>query len=182
MLTTHFMDEADLLCDRVAIMSAGSLACVGSPVFLKSRFGSGYTLTLAKNIDKEYGRDNDNSAQYLTGLQKEGSRKALHFVRSVVTNASLISDVGTEVTISLPLDATHLFAELLKKIDHELPTLGFASYGITCTTLEEVFLKVASNAKHLSIEQKENEEHERLTKNRRARTQIAPWTKYTARA
>ena len=38
LLTTHFMDEADLLCDRVAIMSAGSLACVGSPVFLKSRF------------------------------------------------------------------------------------------------------------------------------------------------
>ena len=33
MLTTHFMDEADLLCDRVAIMSAGSLACVGSRYF-----------------------------------------------------------------------------------------------------------------------------------------------------
>ena len=171
MLTTHFMDEADLLCDRVAIMSAGSLACVGSPVFLKSRFGSGYTLTLAKDLDKESSsRNGDNSAQYLTALQKEGSRKALHFVRSVVTNSSLISDVGTEVTISLPLDATHLFAELLKKIDHELPTLGFTSYGITCTTLEEVFLKVASNAKHLSIEQKENEEHERRKQHSRANT------------
>ena len=163
------MDEADLLCDRVAIMSAGSLGGVGSPVFLKSRFGSRYTLTLAKDLDKESSsRNGDNSAQYLTGLQKEGSRKALHFVRSVVTNSSLISDVGTEVTISLPLDATHLFAELLKKIDHELPTLGFTSYGITCTTLEEVFLKVASNAKHLSIEQEENEEHERRKQHSRA--------------
>ena len=37
LLTTHFLDEADLLCDRVAIMSAGKLACVGSPVFLKNR-------------------------------------------------------------------------------------------------------------------------------------------------
>ena len=87
--------------------------------------GGGYTLTLAKDLDKESSsRNGDNSAQYLTGLQKEGSRKALHFVRSVVTNSSLISGVGTEVTISLPLDATHLFAELLKKIDHELPTVG----------------------------------------------------------
>ena len=169
LLTTHFMDEADILCDRVAIMSAGSLACVGSPVFLKSRFGSGYTLTLAKNIDKEYGRDNDNSAQYLTGLQKEGSRKALHFVRRVVTNASLISDVGTEVTISLPLDATHLFPDLLRKIDNELPTLGFASYGITCTTLEEVFLKVASKTEHFSLEQ-ENKEREAYKEQTRANT------------
>jgi ABC-type multidrug transport system ATPase subunit len=164
LLTTHFMDEADLLCDRVAIMSAGSLACVGSPVFLKSRFGSGYTLTLAKDIDKESGSSSsgDNSAQYLTGLQKDQSRKALRFVQSVVANSSLISDVGTEVAISLPLDATHLFAELLQKIDRELPTLGFASYGITCTTLEEVFLKVASKAEHSMTEEKEkNEEQEK---------------------
>ena len=48
MLTTHFLDEADLLCDRIAIMSAGKLACVGSPLFLKNRYGTGYTLTLAR--------------------------------------------------------------------------------------------------------------------------------------
>jgi ABC-type multidrug transport system ATPase subunit len=29
MLTTHFLDEADLLCDRVAIMSAGKLVRPG---------------------------------------------------------------------------------------------------------------------------------------------------------
>ena len=65
------MDEADLLCDRVAIMSAGSLRRRKS-VFLKSRFGA-HTLTLAKDLDKESSsRNGDNSAQYLTGLQKEG--------------------------------------------------------------------------------------------------------------
>lgn len=34
-LTTHFMDEADLLCDRIAIMSEGRLQCSGSSLFLK---------------------------------------------------------------------------------------------------------------------------------------------------
>lgn len=34
-LTTHYMDEADLLCDRIAIMSEGRLRCCGSSLFLK---------------------------------------------------------------------------------------------------------------------------------------------------
>ena len=34
-LTTHYMDEADLLCDRIAIMSEGRLKCSGSSLFLK---------------------------------------------------------------------------------------------------------------------------------------------------
>ena len=36
-LTTHFMDEADLLGDRIGIMSDGALRCLGSPMFLKHR-------------------------------------------------------------------------------------------------------------------------------------------------
>jgi ABC-type multidrug transport system ATPase subunit len=37
-LTTHFMDEADILCDSIAIMAHGSLACVGPPLELKGRY------------------------------------------------------------------------------------------------------------------------------------------------
>ena len=51
LLTTHFMDEADVLSDRVAIMSSGKLACVGSPLFLKTKFGTGYTLTASLKPD-----------------------------------------------------------------------------------------------------------------------------------
>ena len=39
LLTTHFMDEADLLGDRIAIMAEGKLLCSGSSLFLKSRYG-----------------------------------------------------------------------------------------------------------------------------------------------
>lgn len=47
-LSTHFMDEAGILGDRIAIIAQGKLRCIGSSVFLKSRFGHGYTLTLLK--------------------------------------------------------------------------------------------------------------------------------------
>lgn len=39
LLTTHFMDEADLLGDRVAIMAKGELQCCGSSLFLKRKYG-----------------------------------------------------------------------------------------------------------------------------------------------
>lgn len=36
-LVTHFMDEADLLGDRIAIMGDGKLRCCGSSLFLKKK-------------------------------------------------------------------------------------------------------------------------------------------------
>ena len=38
-LSTHFMDEADLLGDRIAIMAAGVIQCCGTPLFLKNKYG-----------------------------------------------------------------------------------------------------------------------------------------------
>lgn len=42
------MEEADVLCDRIAIMVEGRLAAVGTSLDLKSQFGVGYTLTVVK--------------------------------------------------------------------------------------------------------------------------------------
>jgi ABC-2 type transport system ATP-binding protein len=39
-LTTHHLDEAEFLCDRVAVMDAGRVLEVGSPAELVSRFGA----------------------------------------------------------------------------------------------------------------------------------------------
>ena len=51
------MDEADLLGDRIAIINNGKLVCVGSSLFLRSRYGNGYYLTLvvddgSENVNK----------------------------------------------------------------------------------------------------------------------------------
>jgi ABC-2 type transport system ATP-binding protein len=43
-LTTHYMDEADLLCTRLAIMDLGKVAAIGSPSELKASVGEGATL------------------------------------------------------------------------------------------------------------------------------------------
>jgi ATP-binding cassette subfamily A (ABC1) protein 3 len=62
-LTTHFMDEADFLGDRIAIMGKGKLICCGSSVFLKSKFGVGYNLTIVKK------ETTDNSSPIIIAVQ-----------------------------------------------------------------------------------------------------------------
>jgi hypothetical protein len=54
-LTTHFMDEADLLGDRIVIMSEGKVECAGSSLFLKSRYGVGYQLTIERTLVRSGG-------------------------------------------------------------------------------------------------------------------------------
>uniref|UniRef100_A0A183H4M8 ABC transporter domain-containing protein n=1 Tax=Onchocerca flexuosa TaxID=387005 RepID=A0A183H4M8_9BILA len=47
-LSTHRMDEADILADRIAIISKGQLQVAGSPLFLKKKFGNGLYLNILK--------------------------------------------------------------------------------------------------------------------------------------
>lgn len=76
-LTTHFMDEAEFLGDQIAIMSEGRLVCAGSSIFLKNRFGLGYTLTIVKDS------------------QTVESDRILQFVQEYLPEASAKSDAST---------------------------------------------------------------------------------------
>jgi ABC-type multidrug transport system ATPase subunit len=50
LLTTHSMEEADALCQRIGIMCNGSMTCLGTPLHLKNKFGSGYIITVALDM------------------------------------------------------------------------------------------------------------------------------------
>ena len=41
-LTTHSMEEADALSDRIAVLQKGKLRCIGTPLYLKNHYGEGY--------------------------------------------------------------------------------------------------------------------------------------------
>ncbi|KAK3933415.1 Phospholipid-transporting ATPase ABCA1, partial [Frankliniella fusca] len=132
-LTTHFMDEADLLGDRIAIMSEGRLQCCGSSVFLKERLGSGYHLTVELEEAKPY------------DLQRKD--RLLREVQSVIPSAHPQDrdDVEeAEVVYTLP-DRHDVAAitRLLERLDERRRDLGVASYAISDTSLEEIFLRVA---------------------------------------
>lgn len=56
------MDEADILGDRIAIISQGKLLCCGSSLFLKSQYGNGYYLTMVK--DGSTGTENEHRIRF----------------------------------------------------------------------------------------------------------------------
>jgi hypothetical protein len=67
-------------------------------------------------------------------------------VHAQVPEAKLLTDVGTEMTFQLPFSASAKFQGLFEHIDDNETTLGVQSYGVSVTTLEEVFIKVRNDS------------------------------------
>ena len=63
-------------------------------------------------------------------------------VKSVVPNAEQVTDVGAELSYILPSSSTPSFPQLFDKLEAEKTALGIQSFGISVTTMEEVFMKV----------------------------------------
>ena len=92
LLTTHYMDEADVLGDRIGIMAEGKLVCLGSSLFLKNRFGAGYKLTMVKKF-------------------KRPNTKIQPYLESVFGRVEKISEVSQEINFQIHYDQAPLFEE-----------------------------------------------------------------------
>jgi ABC-2 type transport system ATP-binding protein len=116
LLTTHYMDEADRLCDRVAIVDRGRMVALDTPVALKS------SVPGASRIEVQFEPDLPGGGAELEALP---AVKAVHALGSATYRIS--SDRG-------PASATEL-VELARERKLELKSLSVAS-----TTLDDVFL------------------------------------------
>jgi hypothetical protein len=69
-------------------------------------------------------------------------------VASYIEGMKPLSNVGTEFSLKLPSSETPKFADMLDELERHQTALGITSYGISATTLEEVFLRVARGKGH----------------------------------
>nr|CAB3219611.1 ATP-binding cassette sub-family A member 3-like [Phallusia mammillata] len=127
LISTHFMDEADLLGDRIAIMADGKLRCAGSSVFLKGKFGVGYHVVLTKSNNCDISKLND-------------------FFKHHVPECFLERTAGAEVSFLLPVNSTSYFPKLFRNLEESANELGVVNFGASVTTMEEVFLRVTQDA------------------------------------
>uniref|UniRef100_A0A8C0V7K7 Cholesterol transporter ABCA5 n=1 Tax=Cyanistes caeruleus TaxID=156563 RepID=A0A8C0V7K7_CYACU len=124
--STHFMDEADILADRKAVISQGMLKCLGSSLFLKSKWGIGYRLSM--HIDAYCNTEATTS-----------------LIRQHIPAASLIQENHEQLVYTLPLKDMDKFAGLFSDLDTH-SHLGVITYGVSMTTLEDVYLKLEVEA------------------------------------
>merc|ERR1719343_417725 len=142
-LTTHFMDEADILGDRIAIMAEGQLRCLGSSLFLKKTYGVGYQLTVEKKplaVKAITDGEDDKSSESSIDQRME------KIVLGNVESANLLTNVGTEMSFQLPLGASSTFKPMFDGLEDLITKNEIVTYGVGITTLDEVFLLVARGA------------------------------------
>lgn len=91
-LTTHYMDEADILGDRICIMAEGDIVCTGSSLFLKNRYGVGYNLVIAKK-------------------DRRPAPEVEKFVQERIPSAKKMQEVSSEIAYQLPAESSMLFKQ-----------------------------------------------------------------------
>jgi hypothetical protein len=70
----------------------------------------------------------------------------MHLVQQHIPSAQLLSAAGSEVSVRLPKEEASAFPAALRALDAATVQLGVSSYGLSVTTLEEVFLSIADEA------------------------------------
>ncbi|CAI9266700.1 unnamed protein product [Lactuca saligna] len=129
-LTTHSMEEAEHLCDRLGIFVDGSLQCVGNPKELKGRYGGSYVFTMTTSSNHEADVEN--------------------LVKGLSPDAKKIYEISGTQKFELPKEAIKI-ADVFRAVENAKSRFDVQAWGLADTTLEDVFIKVAREAQPFDV-------------------------------
>uniref|UniRef100_A0A672NZL0 ATP binding cassette subfamily A member 5 n=1 Tax=Sinocyclocheilus grahami TaxID=75366 RepID=A0A672NZL0_SINGR len=136
LLTTHYMEEAEAVCDRVAIMVSGQLRCIGSIQHLKGKFGRGYSLEI-------------NLREELTGLQQVA---LLHKeILKIFPHAARQDSFATLMVYKIPMEDVKSLAKSFAQLENAKQNFNFEEYNFSQSTLEQVCHNVLKEKKNIYI-------------------------------
>lgn len=137
-LTTHSMEEAEALCNRIAIQVKGKLRCLGTPSHIKKKYGSGYQLELFLKPGTMSSSSSD--------LMSQVSRVQAFVRTKLSSDAQLLEQHAGRCLFQLPpmaqnslLTLGKIFSELQANLEVE----GIADFSLTQPSLEQVFIRFA---------------------------------------
>eukprot|EP00741_Cyanophora_paradoxa_P000093 tig00000057_g89.t1 len=141
-LTTHSMEEADILGDRIGIMKAGRVSVLGTSLRLKNKFGTGYRMTLL----------------YEHRTEAEG-RKIGDEVRSFVERELRGAEVAAVLPgcwqFRVPREKIPELPDFFERFEAVKEQMHITDIQLSLTTLEEVFMKVTEEEEHVKDETEE---------------------------
>jgi ABC-2 type transport system ATP-binding protein len=115
-LTTQYLEEADQLCDRVAIIDAGAIVAEGTPAALKAQMGHD---VVRLTLDGADAAATESAVRDLPGLER------------IVTDAD-----GLALYLE---DGAGSIAEIVRRLDREQLTVG--AIAVSRPSLDDVFLE-----------------------------------------
>ncbi|CDW82000.1 abc transporter family protein [Stylonychia lemnae] len=137
LFTTHRLDEAEYLCDQVAIMIGGEIVCMGSPDYLKSQYADSF-LILVKNPKDQI----LNRLQKL--IQRQNPDISLDQINEQVQlfNSNTASDNQVQEVYKVDKKSakiSQLFEELVKMKSVENVIEDFSFFE---ASLQQVFVRI----------------------------------------
>jgi len=144
-LTSHSMEECEVLCTRLTIMVHGKFRCLGSPMELKAKFGGGYSLTVKSLPGKEGGRDTEQNVAQIRNFINSKVRGAKLAEVSVGLLRYQIGSTKADASEKLPI------ADIFRSFEEAAAEGGelqgaLSDYALTQTSLEEVFIHFSREA------------------------------------
>ncbi|KAF9992881.1 ATP-binding cassette sub- A member 1 [Entomortierella chlamydospora] len=130
-LTTHSMEEADILGDRICVMAHGRLRAIGNSIHLKNKFGAGYRISLVTD---------PSNTEFVKSQ-----------IESRVPDCILKDDSAGALLYQFPPTSMSSIPRLVEWLENNGVTSTnvhplIQGYGISQTSLEEVFLKLIRDA------------------------------------
>ncbi|PVU88448.1 hypothetical protein BB560_006371 [Smittium megazygosporum] len=124
-ITTHSMEEAEVLCNRIGIMANGTMRCIGTSLRLKQLYGSGFLVSIA--------------------APRENLPVAKNFISSILpSNARLLDNFVNAASWEFKPEPGFI-SKLYKIISTEARKYHITDFGINQTTLDEVFLRIVGD-------------------------------------
>merc|ERR1712048_211205 len=125
-LTTHSMEEAEALCDRLAIQVKGQLRCLGTPMHIRNKYGYGYQLELFVKAS--------DTAEFQSTAP---AQNVLDFVSSHISaKANLLEFHKDRYLFQLPaLSKDFTLGKILTEITANKKTVGIYDWSIERPTL-----------------------------------------------
>ncbi|KAI8537560.1 hypothetical protein RHMOL_Rhmol09G0033500 [Rhododendron molle] len=131
-LTTHSMEEADILSDRIGIVAKGTLRCIGNSIRLKSKFGSGLII----NVSFSEANTDANAS----------CRRALRSFFKHHLNVMPKEETKYFVSYVIPHKEESNLRKFFTELQERETEFGISDVQLNLTTLEDVFLNVATKA------------------------------------
>lgn len=145
LFTTHYLDEADVLAQRKAVLDKGKVVAVGTSWDLKKQFGLGYHLRVI----------------CLPSTPEAASADLLALVQSHVHTATLevvpeeershAVDAPKQWSFILPYNEVHNFSAVLHELENRASGLGVIDFAVETTSLEEVFMALGQAGEEAAV-------------------------------
>jgi len=160
-LTTHSMEEADVLCNRIGIICKGVLRCIGPQVRLKTLYGGGYHLSINCHKGAKLGR----RISLRNSLPQEESKedvpirkisldpkaahqahqKVIEFIQQLLPGTEVRSSFNGTFEFKVPLNNLQI-STLIDKLESRKDEFAISDWGLSQSSLEDVFLEIVSAA------------------------------------